>query len=240
MSGDQVTTQRLRWSTLVLGRPTRRHRRGPRRTSLRATFSLSAHPADRLLHRVRGPCAQMTFLPVRCHEISQEGISFFYPGGTRMRNCCCLLGSQGLGNTGCGPRSSYHVPAQAVYLFDPTSAVNERFLSADSCGDSKLNRNRTPATIDLTRSALGRLLASRRSWQPYRIVAAWLVAHWARSVTSWMNFVQGRGGGNAGWVRLATSCNKPRCQARLRRIAGKSRRGKFQWRRFQQQCVDGR
>ncbi len=70
---------------------------------------------------------QDAFLPVRCHEISQEGISFFYPSAPAQEQLIIALGSQGL-ETLVMARVRYHVPAQAVSLFDPTNAVNERFL----------------------------------------------------------------------------------------------------------------
>lgn len=67
------------------------------------------------------------YCPVRCHEISQEGISFFYPTAPEQERLIIALGSQAL-ETLVLAEVRYHVPAQAVALFDPTNAVNERFL----------------------------------------------------------------------------------------------------------------
>ena len=67
------------------------------------------------------------FRPVRCHEISQDGISFFYPSAPEGQQLIIALGSQGL-ETLVLASVRYHVPAQAVTLFDPSHTVDERFL----------------------------------------------------------------------------------------------------------------
>jgi hypothetical protein len=71
--------------------------------------------------------SQDAFHPVLCHDISQEGISFFYPTAPEAEQLVISLGSQGQESLVVA-RVRYHVPAQAAALFDPTAVVGGGYL----------------------------------------------------------------------------------------------------------------
>jgi hypothetical protein len=97
---------------------------------------------------VRMP-SEDAFRPVRCRDISQEGISFFYPTAPEAGQLVISLGSKG-SETLVVAKVRYCVPAQAATLFEQATAVGEGYLvgcqfvrrlaPAESCLADKLSR----------------------------------------------------------------------------------------------------